>query len=101
MFELQRLPTDEEIIDRVGISTERYHEVMRVAKSIISLHARHAVTQEELINGIKDVDGAEGDKRRQPALLRLALDDVVSSSIVYNCNRCHLNFLCYAMILVC
>ncbi|XP_057774251.1 RNA polymerase sigma factor sigE, chloroplastic/mitochondrial-like isoform X2 [Salvia miltiorrhiza] len=79
LFELQRLPTDGEIIDRVGISAERFHEVMRVAKPILSLHAKHAVTQEELINGIKDVDGVEGDKRRQPALLRLALDDVLDS----------------------
>ncbi|KAH6815464.1 sigma factor E [Perilla frutescens var. frutescens] len=78
-FELQRLPSDEEIIARVGISTERYHEVMRVAKPILSLHAKHAVTQEEFINGIKDVDGVDGDKRRQPALLRLALDDVLDS----------------------
>ncbi|KAL1565523.1 hypothetical protein AAHA92_07729 [Salvia divinorum] len=78
-FELQRLPTKEEIVDRVGISAERYHEVMRAAKPIFSLHAKHAVTQEELINGIKDVDGVEGDQRRQPALLRLALDDVLDS----------------------
>lgn len=78
-FELQRLPTDEEIIDRVGISTERYHEVMRVSKPISSLHARHSVTQEEFINGITNVDGVDGDRRRQPALLRLALDDVLDS----------------------
>ncbi|KAK6117710.1 hypothetical protein DH2020_048562 [Rehmannia glutinosa] len=78
-FELQRLPTEEEVIDRVGISTERYNEVMRVSKPILSLHARHAVTQEEFINGITDVDGVEGDERRQPTLLRLALDDVLDS----------------------
>lgn len=46
-------------------------------KSVISLHARHATTQEVFINGITNVDGVGGDKRRQPALLRLALDDVV------------------------
>ncbi|KAL2556184.1 RNA polymerase sigma factor sigE [Forsythia ovata] len=79
LFELQRMPTDEEIIERVGISPERHHEVMRVSKPIISLHSRHALTQEEFINGITDVDGVQGDKRRQPALLRLALDDVLDS----------------------
>ncbi|XP_022890334.1 RNA polymerase sigma factor sigE, chloroplastic/mitochondrial-like [Olea europaea var. sylvestris] len=79
MFELQRMPTDEEILERVGISPGRYHEVMRVSKPIISLHSRHALTQEEFINGITDVDGVEGDNRRQPALLRLALDDVLDS----------------------
>lgn len=76
MVKLQREPTEEEIIERVGISPERYHEVKRASKSVLSLHSRHAVTQEEFINGITDVDG--GDNRRQPALLRLALDDVVT-----------------------
>ncbi|CAL5323297.1 unnamed protein product [Camellia sinensis] len=76
VFELQRLPTEEEIIEKVGISPERYHEVMRASKPVSSLHARNKTTQEELINGLTDIDGVGGDKRRQPALLRLALDDV-------------------------
>lgn len=79
LFELQRIPTDEEIIRRVGLSPERYHEVMKVSKPVSSLHARNKTTQEELINGITDVDGVDGDKRKQPALLRLALDDVLDS----------------------
>ena len=78
LFELHREPTEEEIIEKVGISPERYQEVMRASKSVASLHSRHSVTQEEFINGITDVDGVGGDHRRQPALLRLALDDVVS-----------------------
>ncbi|KAK3447069.1 hypothetical protein EUGRSUZ_A02665 [Eucalyptus grandis] len=79
MFQLKRLPTEEEIIDKVGISPERYHEVMRASRPVFSLHSRHSVTQEEFISGITDVDGAGGDSRRQPALLRLALDDVLDS----------------------
>ncbi|KAG9131413.1 hypothetical protein Leryth_025705 [Lithospermum erythrorhizon] len=79
LFELQRLPTEVEIIERVRISPERYNEVMNASKSAVSLNARHSITQEEFINGITDVDGVEGDKRRQPALLRLALDDVLDS----------------------
>ncbi|XAR52245.1 hypothetical protein NMG60_11020204 [Bertholletia excelsa] len=79
LFELQRTPTEEEITEKVGISPERYHEVMRASKPISSLHAKHAVTQEEFIDGITDVDGVGRDNRRQPALLRLALDDVLDS----------------------
>lgn len=79
MCELQRLPTEEEIISRVGISPERYHDVMKASKSVYSLNSRHVVTQEEFINAITDIDGVGGDKRRQPALLRLALDDVLDS----------------------
>ncbi|KAL5718957.1 hypothetical protein ACHQM5_011805 [Ranunculus cassubicifolius] len=78
-FELGREPTEEEILGKIGISHERYREVTRASKAVLSLHARHAVTQEEFINGITDVDGVGGDKRRQPAILRLALDDVLDS----------------------
>ncbi|RWW30007.1 hypothetical protein GW17_00005436, partial [Ensete ventricosum] len=78
-FELGRLPTEEEIVDRVGISLERYHEIMKASKPVVSLNARHVVTQEEFINGITDIDGVGGDNRRQPAVLRLALDDVLDS----------------------
>lgn len=85
-FELQRMPTDDEIIARVGISPKRYHDVMKSSRSVYSLNSRHIVTQEEFINGVTDVDGGGGDKRRQPALLRLALDDVVCTA---NCS-CHI-----------
>ncbi|KAI4307144.1 hypothetical protein L6164_030361 [Bauhinia variegata] len=78
-FELQRSPTDDEIIERVGISPGRYHEVRKAAKPVLSLNSKHATTQEEFINGITDDDGVNGDNRRQPALLRLALDDVLDS----------------------
>ncbi|XVF12627.1 hypothetical protein REPUB_Repub08aG0135300 [Reevesia pubescens] len=79
LFELHREPTEEEIIEKIGISLERYQEVMRASKPVASLHSRHSVTQEEFINGITDVDGVGGDHRRQPAFLRLALDDVLDS----------------------
>nr|AKC88745.1 sigma factor [Melianthus villosus] len=79
LFRLQRLPTEEEIIEKVGVSPERYHEVLRASKPVLSLHAKHMITQEEFINVITDVDGVGADQRRQPALLRLALDDVLDS----------------------
>ncbi|KAG6752743.1 hypothetical protein POTOM_042779 [Populus tomentosa] len=76
-FQLKRQPMEDEIIEKVGISPERYHEVTRASKPVLSLHSRHKTTQEEFIGGIADVDG--GDDRRQSALLRLALDDVLDS----------------------
>ncbi|KAL9240518.1 hypothetical protein vseg_014726 [Gypsophila vaccaria] len=79
IFELKRMPTDEEVIAKVGISPERYQEVLRATNSVASLHSKHRLTQEEFIDGITDVDGVGTDKRRQPALLRLALDDVLDS----------------------
>ncbi|KAJ0236270.1 RNA polymerase sigma factor sigE [Hirschfeldia incana] len=79
LFELGRLPTEEEVVERLKISPERYREVLRAAKPVYSLNTKHSVTQEEFINGITDVDGVGSDNRRQPALLRLALDDVLDS----------------------
>nr|AKC88728.1 sigma factor [California macrophylla] len=80
-FELHRSPTEDEIIKKVGISPERHLDVKRASRPVYSLHARHPVTKEELINLISDDDddGGGADKRRQPALLRLALDDVLDS----------------------
>ncbi|RID43738.1 hypothetical protein BRARA_I00582 [Brassica rapa] len=79
LFELGRLPTEEEVVERLKISPERYREVLRAAKPVYSLNTKHSVTQEEFINGITDVDGVGADNRIQPALLRLALDDVLDS----------------------
>ncbi|XP_059462684.1 RNA polymerase sigma factor sigE, chloroplastic/mitochondrial-like [Corylus avellana] len=79
LFELHRLPTEEEIVKKVGISPERYQEVMKAVRPVLSLHSRHATTQEEYIKGITDVDGVGADNWRQPALLRIALDDVLDS----------------------
>ncbi|KAL1226176.1 RNA polymerase sigma factor sigE, chloroplastic/mitochondrial [Cardamine amara subsp. amara] len=79
LFELGRLPTEDEVVKRLKISPERYREVLRAAKPVFSLNSKHAVTQEEFINGITDVDGVGADNRRQLALLRLALDDVLDS----------------------
>ncbi|ESQ31956.1 hypothetical protein EUTSA_v10004166mg [Eutrema salsugineum] len=77
LFELGRLPTEDEVVERLKISPERYREVLRAAKPVFSLNSKHSVTQEEFINGITDVDGVGADNRRQPAILRLALDDVL------------------------
>ncbi|KAJ6376047.1 hypothetical protein OIU77_000923 [Salix suchowensis] len=76
-FNLKRQPSEDEIIEKVRISPERYHEVTRASKPVLSLHSRHKTTQEEFIGGVADADG--GDDRRQSALLRLALDDVLDS----------------------
>ncbi|GAB2265109.1 hypothetical protein Dimus_000176 [Dionaea muscipula] len=77
MFELKRSPTEEEISKRVRITPERYRDIMRASRPVFSLNAKDATTQEELINGIIDPNGEE--RMRQPALLRLALDDVLDS----------------------
>ncbi|CAH2044268.1 unnamed protein product [Thlaspi arvense] len=79
LFELGRLPTEDEVVERLKITPERYREVLRAAKPVFSLNSKHSVTQEEFINGITDVDGVGADNRRQPAILRLALDDVLDS----------------------
>lgn len=74
-FELQRPPSEDEIIKRVRVSPERYYDVMKASKTVSSLNGRHFITQEEFINQITDVGV---DKYRLP-ILRLAIDDVLDS----------------------
>nr|AKC88733.1 sigma factor [Erodium texanum] len=76
-FKLHRSPTDEEVIEKVGITPKRYRDVLRVSTPVHSLHAKNLITQEEYINELIDDD--EGDDPKRPALLRLALDDVIDS----------------------
>ncbi|KAJ1688128.1 hypothetical protein LUZ63_019518 [Rhynchospora breviuscula] len=80
LFELGRTPTEEEIAKKVGITREKYQDIVKATRPVHSLNVKHRVTQEELINGISDTYGFGGKSRRQsPALLRLALDDVLDS----------------------
>ncbi|XP_039836927.1 RNA polymerase sigma factor sigE, chloroplastic/mitochondrial-like [Panicum virgatum] len=78
-FELGRAPTDEEVIGRVGISQERYRDVLRMTRPTYSLHSRNRVTQEELINEVTDDDAIGVDAGKHNTLLRLAIDDLLDS----------------------
>lgn len=79
-FELGRPATDEEVRRKVGISPERYRDVLRMTRPTYSLHARNRVTQEELINEVTDDDAIGVDAGgRHNTLLRLAIDDLLDS----------------------
>lgn len=92
MFDLGRMPTEDEIAKSAGITRERYRDILKATRPVHSLNVKHPVTQEELINGITDTFGFTGDKSRtrSPDLLRLALDDVVCIAIliqlVHDCS---------------
>nr|AKC88735.1 sigma factor [Erodium trifolium] len=77
-FKLHRSPTQEELIEKVGITPQKYREVLRVSMPVYSLHARNPITQEELINELTD-ENDNGDDLKRPTLLRIALDDVLDS----------------------
>lgn len=77
--ELGRPTTDEEVRREVGISPQRYRDVLRMARPAYSLHARNRVTQEELINEVTEDEAIGVDAGgRHNSLLRLAIDDLVS-----------------------
>lgn len=80
-WELGRAPTDEETMRKAGVSPARYRDVARMSRPAGSLHARNRVTQEELINEVTDADavGAADTHRHSNRLLRLAIDDLVST----------------------
>jgi RNA polymerase sigma factor len=78
-LELGRPTTDEEVRREVGISPQRYRDVLRMARPAYSLHARNRVTQEELINEVTEDEAIGVDAGgRHNSLLRLAIDDLVS-----------------------
>ncbi|KAL9256326.1 RNA polymerase sigma factor sigE, chloroplastic/mitochondrial-like protein [Drosera capensis] len=80
--ELNRTPTEEEIIKRAKITPERYFQVMSAFSPVRSLNRKsHLITGEELIDGIADDHDGDSDVRKHSALHRLALDDVLDSLI--------------------
>uniref|UniRef100_A0A453A227 RNA polymerase sigma-70 region 3 domain-containing protein n=1 Tax=Aegilops tauschii subsp. strangulata TaxID=200361 RepID=A0A453A227_AEGTS len=85
-FELGRAPTDEETMKKVGLSPARYRDVVRMTRPTYSLHSRNRVTQEELIKEVTDVDAIGVDTHKHNRLLRLAIDDLVSTN--NNINIC-------------
>lgn len=50
-FQLQRSPTEEEIIEKVHVSPERYRDVMKASKPLLSLHSRHLTRKKSLSMG--------------------------------------------------
>nr|AKC88739.1 sigma factor [Geranium maderense] len=78
-FKLHRAPTEEELIEKVGITPQRYRDVLRASVRVYSLHAKNPITQDEYINELIDDDVSDSDNQRRLTLLRLALDDVLDS----------------------
>lgn len=77
--ELNRTPTEEEIIKRAKITPERYFQVMSAFSPVRSLNRKNPITGEELIDGFADDHDGDSDVRKHSALHRLALDDVLDS----------------------
>nr|AKC88742.1 sigma factor [Geranium phaeum] len=76
-LKLRRQPTDQELIEKLGITPRRYRDVLRASVTVHSRLAKNPYTQEEYINEL--IDDGDGDNQKQPAILRLALDDVLDS----------------------
>eukprot|EP01018_Ginkgo_biloba_P004565 Gb_40730 [translate_table: standard] len=79
LLKVGRSPTHEEIRAQVGLEKQRYYDVIRTSKKILSLNKRHRVTEEEFIDSIPDQRKGENKALRPQTLLRLGLDDVLDS----------------------
>lgn len=78
LLQLGRAPTDEEIRSKLGLKKERYNEVVRASKRVMSLNEYDRTTKEELINTIPDQENGNYSSIPPQTMLRLGLDDVVS-----------------------
>lgn len=79
LFQLGRAPTDEEIRWKLGLKKERYDEVVRASKRVVSLNEYDRTTKEELINTIVDQEKGNYTSISPQTMLRLGLDDVLDS----------------------
>ena len=78
LLHLGRAPTDEEIRSKLGLKKERYNEVVRASKRVMSLNEYDCITKEKLINTIPDQENGDYSSIPPQIMLRLGLDDVVS-----------------------
>lgn len=79
LFQLGRAPTDEEIRSKLGLKKERYDEVVRASRRVLSLNEYDRTTKEELINTIIDQENGNHTYISPQTMLRLGLDDVLDS----------------------
>lgn len=79
LLQLGRAPTDEEIRSKLGLKKERYNEVVRASKRVMSLNEYDRTTKEELINTIPDQENGNYSSIPPQTMLRLGLDDVLDS----------------------
>lgn len=79
VFQLGRAPTDEEIRWKLDLKKERYDEVVRASKRVVSLNEYDRTTKEELINTIVDQEKGNYTSISPQTMLRLGLDDVLDS----------------------
>jgi DNA-directed RNA polymerase specialized sigma subunit len=78
LLQLGRAPTNEEIRSKLGLKKERYNEVVRASKRVMSLNEYDRTTKEELINTIPDQENGNYSSIPPQNMLRLGLDDAVS-----------------------
>lgn len=79
LLQLGRAPTDEEIRSKLGLKKERYNEVVRASKRVMSLNEYDRSTKVELINTIPDQENENYSSIPPQTMLRLGLDDVLDS----------------------
>ena len=78
LLHLGRALIDEEIRSKLGLKKQRYNEVIRASKRVMSLNEYDRTTKEELINTIPDQENGYYSSIPPQTMLRLGLDDVVS-----------------------
>ncbi len=77
-LELGRNPTSKEVMQRLGLGVDRYHDILRTTMRTTSLHSRDRITGEEKVENLADTDDASSMMLGGRNMLRVGMDDVVS-----------------------
>jgi RNA polymerase sigma factor len=77
-LELGRNPTSKEVMQRLGLGVDRYHDILRTTMRTTSLHLRDRITGEEKVEILADTDNASSMMLGGRNMLRVGMDDVVS-----------------------
>jgi RNA polymerase sigma factor len=77
-LDLGRSPTSKEVMQRLGLGVDRYHDILRTTMQTTSLHLRDRITGEEKIDNLADTDDASSMMLGGRNMLRAGVDDVVS-----------------------
>jgi RNA polymerase sigma factor len=99
-LELDRPPTNNEIMQRLGIPADRFRDIQRTNMRTLSLHEHDRITGRERVENLVDNEDVMSAVANKTSMLRYGMDDVVnmlylssqfvSFDILFNrvCNIC-------------
>lgn len=78
-LELDRSPTNNEIMQRLGIPADRFRDIQRTNMRTLSLHEHDRITGRERVENLVDNQDVMSAVANKTSMLRYGMDDVVNT----------------------